>query len=60
MEYADTTEAITKLAEFADDCRKNYKSTEDWTLDDNGGSCTTIRVPVALLNRIRDARKLLP
>lgn len=50
--------AIKTVTKFAEEARNEYKSTEEWTrterLDGSDSSCVTIRVPVALLNRIRD------
>jgi hypothetical protein len=47
-------EAVAEIAEFAESSRKEYGSTKEWTAN-KGHSCMTIRVPVALLNRIREA-----
>lgn len=46
-------EAAQIVGEFAKRARKEYEQTKELTTN-NGGTCMTIRVPVALLNRIRD------
>lgn len=55
--YDNINEAITGVAEFAERSRKEYASTKEWTALP-AHSCETIRVPVALLNRIRDLHEL--
>lgn len=46
-------ESIQIVADFAARSRQQYATTKKWTKHPDG-SCETIRVPVALLNRIRD------
>lgn len=50
----DHVRTISAMAERA---RKQYAKTKEWTSHDDG-SCMTIRVPVALLNRIRELAEL--
>lgn len=49
----EQTDAIKTIVDFAERSRDTYDDTREWTSRDNG-SCMTIRVPVALLNRIRE------
>lgn len=50
----DLIEAVKIAADFSERVRRTYAHTKEWT--SNGAeSCETIRVPVALLNRVRDA-----
>lgn len=49
--FAEWADAIKTVVEFSEKSRKQYADTKQWTTDD-GGSCMTIRVPVALLKRI--------
>jgi hypothetical protein len=49
----NTRDNIMTIARMAADARRNYADSKEWT-NRNCGSCMTIRVPVALLNRIRD------
>lgn len=46
-------ESVQIVAEFAARSRVRYAGTKEWTVHPDG-SCETIRVPVALLNRIRE------
>lgn len=46
-------EAIETVIKFGKRCREEYADSKEWTAL-AGHSCVTIRVPVALLNRIRD------
>lgn len=46
-------ESVQIVAEFANRSRAEYDNTRELTPLDSG-TCMTIRVPVALLNRIRD------
>lgn len=55
--YSTIDEAIKAVAEFAEQSREKYAATKEWT-STKSDSCETIRVPVALLNRIREMRKL--
>lgn len=48
-----TTDNIRTIANMAASARKRYSDTKEFTSDETS-SCMTIRVPVALLNRIRD------
>lgn len=50
-------EAVAEIADFAEASRKEYGNTKEWTATANH-SCMTMRVPVALLNRIREAAEL--
>ena len=53
----DQKQILETVFEFAETARKNYDHTKQvWTVE--SGTCTTIRVPVALLNRIRDMAEL--
>lgn len=47
---------IEVVARFAEESRERYIETREWT-HQRDSSCMTIRVPVALLNRIRDLAK---
>lgn len=49
------TEAVKIAADFAARARETYAYTKKWTATPSD-NCETIRVPVALLNRIRDAQ----
>lgn len=44
---------LRTVIDFAAQSRKEYKSTSEWTSTENH-SCQTIRVPTALLNRIKE------
>ncbi|UIS65440.1 putative baseplate wedge protein [Acidovorax phage AP1] len=46
-------ETMQTVLEFAERARTQYESSKEWTSMESG-SCMTIRVPVALLNRIRE------
>lgn len=50
-------EAVKEIAEWAEQDRIEYSNTKEWTTGENH-SCMTIRVPVHLLNRIREAGEL--
>jgi hypothetical protein len=50
---ADLKDLIGTIVTFAAQSRERYASTKEWTIG-AVSSCETIRVPVALLNRIRD------
>mgnify|MGYP000868663696 CR=1 FL=1 len=50
---SDQLEAVQVVTEFAANARKQYAATKELTAQPNG-TCSTIRVPVALLNRVRD------
>lgn len=50
---ASVRDAIRVLRDFAQDSREKYDDTREWTKLE-GSSCMTIRVPTALLARIRD------
>lgn len=52
--YSDLATAIRDIAEFASHSRREYGGTKKWTSTPTS-SCMTMRVPTALLNRIRDA-----
>lgn len=54
---AEQREAVQVVTEFATSARKQYAATKELTCQPDG-SCQTIRVPVALLNRIRDMAEL--
>ena len=47
---------ILTVATMAENARSEYKDTEKWMATDMG-SCMTVRVPTALLNRIRELAK---
>ena len=49
----DTADLINTVVDFAAQSRKQYADSKELTTTDSHG-CETIRVPVALLNRIRD------
>lgn len=51
-------DAIVTVVRFAADSKKEYKDTKEWTASKNH-SCQTIRVPTALLNRIKEIGELL-
>lgn len=53
----DLIDAVTEIADFAEASRKEYANTKEWTTTPDH-SCMTIRVPVALLNRIKEAGEL--
>lgn len=57
--YQTIEEAVKHVAEYAERERMVRKETKEWTTGKDS-SCETIRVPVSLLNRIRDMRELLP
>lgn len=46
-------EAIKIVVDFAAKSRREYRGTREWTSSANH-SCQTIRVPTALLNRIKE------
>lgn len=46
-------DAIETVVRFAAGSKKEYKATKEWTASKNH-SCQTIRVPTALLNRIKE------
>jgi len=49
----DQIDMLKEISEFASRSRTQYADTKEWTSHIDG-SCMTIRVPVALLNRIRE------
>ncbi|MCM2575128.1 hypothetical protein NAT65_28890 [Achromobacter xylosoxidans] len=52
---AETRDEIQTIAGMAQDARKDYASGKRFTSNDTDTStCMTIRVPVAMLNRIRE------
>lgn len=53
--YNDIHDAVSSLYEFQERVRSEYDCTKEITTSDTG-TCMTIRVPVALLNRIRDLK----
>lgn len=55
--YETTQEAMKEIAIFAEHARQEYENTKELTVQD-GSTCMTIRVPVSLLNRIREMRVL--
>ena len=52
-EQEELVDAIKTIVEFAARSKREYEATKEWTAKSHG-SCMTIRVPTALLNRIRD------
>ena len=50
---AEQLDILQTVIEFAAESKVKYKKTKEFTTE-NGGTCMTIRVPVALLNRIRE------
>jgi len=54
----DEIELLRTIVEFAERSREEYKETKEWTIQP-GQSCMTIRVPVGLLNRIREIGEIL-
>jgi len=53
-------ELIATIKSMADDARRAFASSEQWTVADEefgAVSCATIRVPVAMLNRIDELAK---
>lgn len=52
---AETRDEIQTIAGMAQDARKDYARSKRFTSNDaDTNTCMTIRVPVAMLNRIRD------
>lgn len=50
----ELVEAIADIAEWAAASRQEYAESKEWT-QTKDHACMTIRVPVAILNRIREA-----
>ncbi len=55
---ADLHEHITTVVDFAARSSKEYEATKEWTVLPSN-SCMTVRVPVALLHRIRELGEAL-
>lgn len=55
--YNDLHNAVSSLYEFQERVRSNYDATKELTTSDTE-TCMTIRVPVSLLNRIRELKAI--
>lgn len=50
----ETLQEIREIADWVKHCRELYGDTRESTTAQNTVTCQTMRVPVELLNRIRD------
>lgn len=57
MMHDSVEDGILTVGSMAERARKEYASTKETTTSASG-TCSTIRVPVALLNRIRELAEI--